>query len=296
MVYKKSFGSNAFDVFNYSLMFVFTLACLYPMLYVAFASFSEPELLAQHSGLLFKPLGFTFVGYEVVFKNPNILQSYLNTIFYVAVGTSVNVFLTLLGAFMLSRSNLMLKKPILMLILLTMYFDGGIIPRLLLVRGIGIYDTRLALILPSAIATWNMIVMRTAFYSLSPSLEESAKIDGANDVVVLFRVLMPLVRANMAVITLFYAVGNWNSWLSATIYLRTRELFPLQVLLREILIANSAGGNVLGDASSGEGTIPLITLIIKYCTIMVATIPILCIYPFCQRYFIKGVMLGSLKE
>ncbi|MCL2832175.1 MAG: carbohydrate ABC transporter permease [Treponema sp.] len=295
MVTKRNIGDYIFDSANYIFMVLFAVVCVYPLLYVVFASFSEPQQLTKFTGILLKPLGFTLAGYRVVLKNPNIFTGYMNTLFYVLVGTALSMLLTMLGAYTLSRKNLYIKKFFMIMIIITMYFGGGLIPSLLLVRAIGIYDTRLALILPEAITTWNMIVMRTAFNSVPPSLEESAKIDGANDFVILFKVILPVIKATTAVIALFYVVENWNSWLPAIIYIRSRSLLPLQVILREILLANSSSGNVMADASA-EGIVPLIEIIVKYCTIIVATIPILCAYPFCQKFFIRGVMLGSLKE
>ena len=296
MVTKRGWGDYLFDTINYAFMLIFGFLCLYPMLYVLFASFSEPAQIARHFGPLSRPLGFTTAGYKVVLANPNILTGYANTILYVLAGTTINLLMTTLGAYVLSRKHFYLKRFFMVMIIITMYFSGGLIPSLLLVRSIGLYDTRWALLLPEAIATWNMIVMRTAFASVPDSLEESAKIDGANDFRIMCQIILPLVKPTIAVMVLFYAVGHWNSWMSALIYLQNRSLWPLQIILREILIANSTGGNIMADAGGSEGIIPLIELIVRYCTIIVATVPILCIYPFCQKYFISGVMLGSLKE
>jgi putative aldouronate transport system permease protein len=295
MLVKKTFGEISFDIVNYLLLILVGLACLYPMLHVLFASFSEPAGLAKHTGILFKPQGFSTIGYGIVFRNPNILSGYMNTIFYVVVGTTLNILMTALGAYVLSRKDLLLKKLLMLMIVFTMYFGGGLIPEFLLVKGLGLYDSRLALIIPTLISTWNLIVMTTAFRAIPDSLEESAKMDGANDFIILFRIILPVTKATIAVMVLFYAVGHWNSWFSAMIYLRDRGLYPLQLLLREILIANSASGNLLEGASVSEDDRALVYLVIKYCTIIVATVPILLIYPFCQKYFMKGVMLGSVK-
>ncbi|MBD2869011.1 carbohydrate ABC transporter permease [Paenibacillus arenilitoris] len=292
---KFSLGEAAFDTANHVFLLLFGLVCLYPMLHVLFASLSAPSRLAQHSGILWGPQGFSLVGYEVVLQNPNILTGYLNTLFYVVVGTVLNVLMTAMGAYVLSRKNLMLKKPMVIMVVFTMYFGGGLIPNFLLIKELGLYDTRLALIVPGLIATWNLIVMRTGFMAVPDGLEESAKIDGANDFTILFRIILPVTKATVAVIVLFYAVGHWNAWFNAMIYLRDRELYPLQLLLREILIANSTGGNTIESVSLMEGDQALVYVVIKYCTIIVATVPILFIYPFCQKYFMKGVMLGSMK-
>jgi putative aldouronate transport system permease protein len=295
MITKKTLGEKVFDTINYSLLFVFGLICVYPMLYVIFASFSDPILLMNHDGGLIKPLGFSLEGYKVVFNNPNIISGYGNTIFYVVVGTTVNLFLTSMGAYVLSRKNLLWKKPLMLMIVFTMYFGGGLIPNYMLVRALGLYNTRWALIIPGAIGTWNLVVMKTAFSAIPDSLEESARIEGANDFVILFRIILPVVKATIAVMMLFYAVGHWNAWFGAMIYLRNRSLYPLQLFLREILIYSSSGGNTAAEASYDD-TRAFIELLIKYCTIVVSTVPILFIYPFAQKYFVKGAMLGSLKE
>jgi len=235
----------------------------------------------------------------IVFNNPNIGIGYMNTIIYVTAGTLVNLLMTSLGAYALSREGYKFKKFFTIAIVFTMYFGGGLIPTFLLVKALGMLDSRLAMIIPSAIGTWNLIVLRTAFASVPKSLEESAKIDGANDFVILFKIFIPVSKATMAVMLLFYAVGHWNSWFDAMIYLRDRELFPLQLFLREILISNSMIGNPAagaGGLSNSADEFFFMEETIKYSTIIISTVPILFIYPFIQKYFTKGVMLGSLKE
>lgn len=296
LFHKKTFGEKVFDVCNYTLLTLIALICLYPMLYVLFSSVSDPLQLMKFRGFLYKPLGFTLKGYEVLLHNPNIPIGYLNTIFYVVIGTCLNLFVTMLGAYALSRTGYKLKKLFTIAIVFTMYFGGGMIPNFLLVRNIGLINTRWALVLPTLIGTWNMIVMRTIFAAVPKSLEESAKMDGANDFVVLFKIFIPVSKATIAVMLLFYAVGHWNSWFNAMIYLRDRQLWPLQLFMREIIIANTMIGNETGTVSgeAGQGFFYL-EEVIKYATIIVSTVPILCIYPFIQKYFTKGIMLGSLK-
>jgi len=273
-------------------MIVMIMITLYPMIYVVFASLSKPSLLSQETGLLLRPLGFSLASYEAVFKNPSIISGYANTLFYTLVGTFINLLLTSLGAYVLSRKNYLLKKAFTFLIIFTMFFSGGLIPTYLLVKSLHLIDTRFALILPQAISVWNLIVMRTSFSQVPDSLEESARIDGANDFTILFRIVIPLSKAVIAVMFLFYAVGHWNSWLPATIYLRNRDLYPLQLILREILIANDTN-NMIDVANNADRE--QISVTIKYATIMVATLPILMIYPFIQKYFVKGVMIGAVK-
>jgi putative aldouronate transport system permease protein len=276
-----------------------SVACLYPMLYVLFASFSDPIRFSQHQGLLALPLGFTLDGYRLVFENPNIIRGYANTLLYVVLGTGVNLVLTCLGAYGFSRKNLLLRWPLFMLVLFTMYFSGGMIPSFLNIQNLGLINKRWALILPTAISVYNMIVTRTAFAAIPDSLEESARIDGANDFTIFTRVVLPLSKATLAVITLYYVVGHWNSWFPAMIYLQDRALFPLQTILREILLTDDL--QTMSDVSAlvGGDTGSVYTYyarqLVKYCTIIVATVPILAVYPFVQRYFVKGVMIGAVK-
>ena len=210
------------------------------------------------------------------------------------VGTLLNMVLTILGAYVLSRKKMLFKKPLTLLIVFTMYMDFGLIPAFLNIKALGLYDSRWAILLPVAINTYNLIVLRTAFASVPPALEESAMIDGANDFTILWRIVLPVSKATLAVVVLFYAVEHWNSWFSSSIYLRGREKYPLQLFLREILISSSAS-TAAGEASSVDGVMYLEELI-KYCTIIISTLPILCVYPFAQKYFVSGVMLGSVKE
>jgi len=290
---KPTFGEKMFNVLNISMMIVLCFLTLYPFLFVALSSFSDPGLLAQHRGLLWKPYGFSLSAYKAVFANPSILSGYGNTLFYVFFGTLVNLFMTSLGAYFLSRRNVYFKNAVMFMIVVTMFFQGGLIPTYLLVSNLGLVDTVWAMILPGAISTWNLIIMRTSFQAVPISLEESAKMDGASEWTVMWRIIIPLSIPVMAVMVLFYAVGHWNAWFNAMIYLRDRKLYPLQLVLREILITNSTD-SMTTDAA-GADKMPIAETI-KYATIMVATIPILVLYPFMQKYFVKGVMIGALKE
>lgn len=293
MIFRKtSLGERAFDAMNALFMMVLILITLYPFYYVVMASLSHPVVVVQNRGILLWPQGFTLEAYRAVLENPMIKIGYTNTLIYVTAGTFVNIILTSFGAYGLSRRNLFGKNLIMFMIVFTMFFGGGLIPTYLLVKNLGMLNTRWALIIPPAINTWNLIVMRTAFQSIPASLEESARMDGANDFTILFRIYLPLSLPVLSVMILFYAVSHWNAYFNAMIYLRDRTLYPLQLVLREILIASSTesmlGGVVQDREPIGET--------IKYATIVVATFPILCIYPFLQRYFVKGVMIGALKE
>jgi putative aldouronate transport system permease protein len=291
---RESPGERLFGVGNVALMLALIVVTLYPLLYVIFASLSSPALLAGHRGLLFGPLDLTLEAYRRVLENPMILIGYRNTLFYVIVGTTLNVFMTALGAYALSRRNLLLKNPVMFLIVFTMFFSGGLIPTYLLVgQTLHMQDTPWALIVPGAITTINLIIMRTAFNAVPASLDEAARLDGANDWTILFKIYLPLSLPVVAVMILFYGVAHWNSFFPAMVYLRTRELYPLQLVLREILISSNVQ-NMTTDVSSGD--VFAIGETIKYATIVVATAPILFIYPYLQRYFVKGVMIGAIKE
>ncbi|MGG3510156.1 carbohydrate ABC transporter permease [Paenibacillus lautus] len=289
----KSISEVLFDSANVILLCLLSIVTLYPFLYVLFASISTPAEFVQHRGILLWPRGFSLDSYRMVFENPNIIRSYMNTIFYVVVGTTLNILMTALGAYGLSRKNVMWKSTIMMLIVMTMFFDGGLIPKYLLVKNMGLIDTYWALIIPSAMTTWNLIIMRTAFQGVPDALEESARIDGASDWTILFRIIIPLSLPVIAVMVLFYGVWHWNKWFDALIYLRDRDLFPLQLILREILIQNDTSSMM---TSIGGGDRMPVGETIKYATIMVATLPILFLYPFLQKYFVKGVMIGAIKE
>jgi putative aldouronate transport system permease protein len=284
---------RAFSVLNYSFLALISLFCLYPILYVLFASLSNNSLLTAHSGILLKPLGFSLAAYEKVFKNPMILAGYRNTLFVLVAGLLVCLFMTSLGAYFLSRKNVFFKKPVMMLITFTMFFSGGIIPFYLNLRDLRLTNSLWGLIIPFAVNTYNLIILRTSFMAIPESLTEAALIDGAGHWRILFSIILPLSKAILSVMVLYYGVGIWNAWFWASAILQQRELYPLQVVLREILLQNSAismsAGVDAGDQESVAATI-------KYATIVVATVPVLCIYPFLQKYFARGVMIGAVKE
>lgn len=290
---KESPSRKAFNVFNIIFMLCMIVITLYPLLYVVFASMSDSNELMKHSGLLLKPVGFSWAAYKAVFKNPNILQGYKNTIIVLISSVAVSMFLTCLAAYVLSRKNVLFNGVITFIIMFTMFFSGGMIPTYLLVNNLGLTNTYWALILPTAISTYNMIIMRTGFAAIPESLEESAKIDGASHFTILFKIVIPLAKPTMAVIVLYYAVACWNSWFNAMIYLqKRRDLQPLQLILRGILIENDTSN--MQDGNVGQDT-ESIAESIKYAVIVVATLPILAIYPFLQKYFIKGIMIGAVK-
>ncbi len=284
---------EVFDIVNGTILVILAIILFYPMYYVLLASVSIPAQIAKYRGVMLLPQGFTLEAYNLVLKNRNILTGYVNTIIVVVAGTFVNMVFTSMLAYVLSRKNLMLKGLLVGMIMFTMYFQGGLIPTFLLIRDLGMLNTRLSLILPVAINTMNLIILRTSFQGVPDGLVESAKIDGAGDLTILTKIILPVSKASLAVITLYYAVYHWNSWFRASIYItRARELLPLQVILREILIANNT---TVMSYEANAGDIASLDIILKYATIVVATVPILCLYPFLQRYFVKGVLVGSLK-
>lgn len=285
---------HSFQIINGIILTLLMIVCLYPFLYVVFASFSEPWELVKHKGLLFGPLGFSLKGYEAVLKNRSILTGYITTLVNLFAGTSLNIVLTLLAAYAVSRKNFMLKKPVVIMIVFTMFFNSGIIPRFLVVKSLGLYNTRLSMILPTAINVFNLVIMRTAIEALPDSLEEAAVLEGANDFDILFKIVMPLIKSTIAVLVLYYGVAHWNQWYQALMYVQSRDKFPLQLVLREILIGNSTESMAAGGVdSSGESAV--IGEVIKYATIVVSTLPILTIYPLLQKHFVKGVMVGAVK-
>lgn len=281
-----------FDVVVYGALLALVVVTLYPLLYVAFASFSEADRLIVHKGLLAGPLGFNLEAYRSVFENPGIATGYRNTLFILVAGVSVNLLMTALGAYVLSRRNVLWNKLFLFVIVFTMFFNGGLIPLYLIVKNVGLVDTLWSTIIPFSINTFNLIIMRTAFQAIPESLEESAKIDGADHFTILFKIVLPLSMPVIAVMILYYAVEKWNGWFYASVFIQNRDLFPLQLTLREILIANSTDNMSQGADAADRFQIGET---IKYATIMVATVPILCVYPFVQKYFVKGVMVGALK-
>ena len=272
-----------------ALMFI----TVYPLLYTVFASFSDAKQLLKLEGPMWWPLEpFTLRGYELTFQNAKLVPSIFNTLFYVIVGTLGGLVITGMAAFVLSRKNFMLKNIIMKLIMFTMFFSGGIIPLFFVVRQIGIYDTRWAFLLPWIMSAYNMIIMRTFFLGIPESLEESATLDGATDLQIFFKIYVPLSTAVIAVIAMYYGVAWWNSWYQSLVFQPSNSLWPLQMILREVLITNTKSATTdvtsMAEESYTRG-------LVKYCTVVVSTVPILIIYPFLQRYFVKGVMIGAVK-
>ena len=267
-----------------------TLAAVFPFYQVVLLSFADMASYAKHP-LYLLPYCFDLTGYKTIFEDPMFFTSLGVTLFITLVGTSLNMFLSVMGAYVLSRKYLMGRKVILNLIIFTMLFNGGLIPTYLVYVRLGLINTRLAVLLSTAFNVFNMVILRTSFQGIPEALEESARLDGANDLVILTRIILPLSKASVAVITLFVAVTIWNSWFTSAIYQMDRNMWPIQMFLREVLINNSQKSLEAGAKASAME----LQILVKYAIIIVATLPILCIYPFVQKYFVKGVLIGSVK-
>ena len=292
---KQSFLSNdtLFDgIVNIFAVFTILLV-LYPLVFVLSASFSDPDLVLRGKVLLF-PKGITLEPYRMVLQNEKIWIGYRNTILYTVLGTTINVVLTIMLAYPLSRKDMPLRRPLTLFVIFTMYFNGGMIPTYLLVRDLGIYDTIWAIVIPAAITTYNFIVTKTFFENSIPhEMYESAMIDGSSNIRTLISIVLPISTSILAVLILFYAVEHWNSYFSALIYLRKEGLYPLQIVLRDILLLGQT--EQMGTNNVGMGDKIKMAEGIKYSVIVISTLPILVLYPFVQKHFVKGVMIGAIK-
>ncbi|MFD2118113.1 carbohydrate ABC transporter permease [Paenibacillus yanchengensis] len=291
---KESSGDRIFNGINYVVLIIFTLTVLYPLVFIVSASFSSPEAVSAGKVWLY-PINFSLEGYAAVFKHKMIATGFLNSIYYTVVGTIINLILTFMVAYPLSRKDFQAKNVIMALFVFTTLFSGGLIPSFLLVKELGMLDTRWALIIPGAVTVWNMIVSRTFFKVTFPDeLLEAAQIDGCSDFKFIWKIVLPLSGPIIAVMSLFYAVAHWNTYFNALIYLKDQHLYPLQLVLREILIQNQVDPAMLTDVSELASRAAL-TDLLKYSLIVVSTIPIMIVYPFVQKHFVKGMMIGSLK-
>ncbi|ACT00158.1 MULTISPECIES: carbohydrate ABC transporter permease [unclassified Paenibacillus] len=296
---KESRGDKIFLACNYLYVFLAFLIVFYPLVYMISASISDPKAVASGEMWLW-PKGITLEGYKMVFKNTNIWIGYENTIIYTVVGTAINLFVTLPAAYALSRRDFVGRNFFMGMFMVTMFFSGGLIPTYLLVKELGMMNSMWAIVLPSAASIWNIIVSRTFFQSSIPKeLQEAAQIDGCSNMRLFFRIILPLSLPIIAVMALFYGVGNWNSYFSALIYLNEAGKYPLQLVLRQILVLQEmgaqGGGAIDISSATAMNSKAEIAALVKYAVIIVATIPVIVIYPFLQRYFVQGVMIGSVK-
>jgi putative aldouronate transport system permease protein len=284
----------AFTIVNNTFLFLVFIAVLYPLVYVVSSSFSNPNAVSSGQVWLW-PVGFTTKAYVRIFEFGRIWTGYMNSIYYAVVGTLVNVTMTILAAYPLSRKDLFGKNVIMFLFIFSMMFSGGLIPYYLVVQQMGMYNTRWAMFIPSALSVWNMIIAITYFRSSLPQeLLEAAQLDGCSDIQYLFRIVLPLSAPIVAVLCLFYAVGHWNQFFTALIFLANKDLFPLQLILRDILVANTVDPTLLEDAKTMAAKSGMRDLL-KFALIVVASVPVLMIYPFVQKYFVKGLMIGAIK-
>ena len=291
MKIKRSPGSRIFDFVNVFFLILLSLACFYPFYVIIISSISDGRDVMRGAVTLL-PKNITLASYEVVMKDPYILISFRNSVFYTLVGTLINLIMTFLCAYPLSRPDLIGRKWLMRLMTFSMFFSGGMIPTFLVVNSLGMVDTVWAMLIPGALSTYNMIVTRSFLQEIPEGLHESAALDGASEMCILTRIILPLSKAILATMALFYAVGHWNSYMNALLYLNDKNLYPIQSILRNMVVQ----GQMSGAMEIGSGSYFLIVdSTIKYAVIMVATLPIIIVYPLLQKYFVKGVMIGSIK-
>ena len=294
-----SISDKLFEKVNIIILSVVLILVLYPLLFVLSASISNPKLVASGEMWLW-PKDITFEGYKRVFNSRQIWNGYANTILYTLAGTAVNLLVTLPAAYALSRKDFVFRNFFTGMFMVTMFFGGGLVPTYLLVKELGMINTMWALIIPSAASIWNIVVTRTFFQSAIPTeLQEAAQMDGCTNLRLFIRIVLPLSLPIIAVMALFYGVGHWNSYFSALIYLNDSGKYPLQLVLRQILVLQemSAQGGTMVDAATATAanTKAEIAALVKYAVIIVSTLPVIAVYPFLQRYFVQGVLIGSLK-
>jgi len=293
MIEKLTPSRVIFNIINYGILTLLSLVCIAPVWHVLMASFSDPRTMMATPGLFKWIVGKpTLEGYRIVLNNPSILTGYRNTLFYVVAATLFSVVMNIIGGFALSRKT-KLKKPLTIMLIFSMMFSGGLIPSYMVNMKLGFVGNPLALIIPGAINGFHIILMMNAFNQVSSSYEESAKLDGAGPLTILVSILLPLVKATVAVIVMFMVVQQWNSWFTASIYLSSRrDLWPLQLFMREILVQNDTKMISAAEAASAAS---LVNNLVKHCVTVVGTFPILLLYPFAQKYFVKGITLGGVK-
>ena len=291
---KAPLGDKIFIILIYILLAAIMLVVFLPLVYIVSASFSDPQAVISNE-VWFLPVRPTLRGYQAVFKNRNILTGFANSFYYMIVGTLVNIVMTVMCAYPLSRKEFTARNKVAMIFVFTMYFSGGLIPTYMLVNSLGLVNTRWSMIIPSAMSTYNMIICRTYFVNSIPDeLYEAGQLDGCTPFKYLLRVVVPLSKPILAVLVLYYGVTKWNSYFDAMIYLKSQTMVPLHIVLRDILILNQVDYTMISDASAIAAQRGL-TDLLKYSTIVVASLPVLCIYPFVQKYFVKGVMIGAVK-
>ncbi len=288
-IHIKSPGETLIRFFIVVLMLFVCVVTLYPFWYILVASFSTPREVVRSGGMMIWFKGFELYAYKEVFAHRLFLQSYRNTLVYLVFGVATNMFMTTLAAYALSLKGIKGAGAVMKIIVFTMFFGGGLIPTYIVVDNLNMVDTMWSQFVPYAINTFNLIILRTAFGSIPDSIQEAATIDGASPFKIMTKIIIPLSMASIMVIGLYYAVEIWNTYLRALIFIRSDDKYPLQLILRQVLISNTMGQSDMAFVDTNVG------LTVKYATIMVSTVPILMVYPFIQKYFVKGVMIGSIK-
>lgn len=296
---KETGRDKLFTICIYIYVALALIIVAYPIVYILSASISNPKFVSSGEMWLW-PKGITFEGYQIVFANTKIWTGYANTILYTVVGTSVNLIVTIPAAYALSRKDFVGRNFFMGMFMVTMFFGGGLVPTYMLVKSLGMINTIWAIVLPSAASIWNIIVSRTFFQSSIPKeLQEAAQIDGCTNMRMFMKIILPLSMPIIAVMALFYGVGNWNNYFSALIYLNDEAKYPLQLILRQILVLQEmsaqAGGSLDASTASALNNKAEIAALVKYAVIIVSSLPIIAVYPFLQRYFVQGVMIGSVK-
>lgn len=294
-IMKQTMGDKIFDVFNMLLMLLLLVILAWPLLFVVSASFSDPSAVWTGKMWLI-PIGFNINCYKEILRYQDIWVGYGNTILYTVLGTVINLIMTVFAAYPLSRKDFMPRNFFMIMFIFTMYFSGGLIPTYLVVKGVGMLNTIWAMMIPGAVSIFNVVITRTYFQNNIPeSLKEAAELDGANTAQFLIKIVLPLSTPILAVMALYYGVGHWNSYFDGLIYLQDTSKYPLQMFLRDILIQNKMDLNMSGLDPTQAAAKQQLTQTLKYGIIVVASIPVLCFYPFVQKYFVKGVMIGAIK-
>lgn len=285
---KKKTSDIVMDAVIYTLLIMLTLVTLYPIWYVIVASFSTSTDIAIKGSALLWPDPIDLGAYKMVFQDQKIMKGFRNSVLVLAGSLPLNITLTLFCGYFMSCTGMFWKKTITSVILFTMFFGGGLIPNVMNIKDLGLYDTIWALIIPGAVTVTNSIICKTSIEAVPDSLKESAMLDGATDFQIIFKIIVPLIKATLAVLTLYYGVSHWNGWFNASVYLKGNEWLPVQNVLRNILLANSEAAELGSDFNAYYDTI-------KYAAIVVSTLPIMCVYPFLQKYFAKGALVGAVK-
>ncbi|MBO5070964.1 MAG: carbohydrate ABC transporter permease [Roseburia sp.] len=288
---KRKLGDWVFDIIIYVILIALVIVTLYPMWYVIVLSFSNSTDITKYTGIVLWPERFTLGAYQMVFEHPTLMASFKNTILVLLGSLPLSIILTVLCGYFMASKGMLWKKAVVGLIMFTMFFSGGLIPGFLNIKSLGLYNTLWALIIPGCISVYNSIICKTAIETIPESLSESAYIDGANDIQVIFKIILPLIKPTLAVLTLYYGVARWNDWFQASIYIKDTNLLPIQNIIRAVLLENDIALNSAGVGDNFNTYAETL----KYAAIVISTVPILCIYPFLQKYFTKGVMIGAVK-